>query len=198
MFQRIRIGCVLILSIFFIDSLSGQDKKKPCIAGVYHTADDLQNNRLSHQINTMEKGDKFGFLFPADLRLTIRITKPDTTLEFKPGSVFGYGECGNRYRYYPGGDLLAQEDFYRIEEQRGIIIYSSKFVSGDEMFYSRTINSPIHRLSLGNIEKDFADQPGFVDDVRCLNKEGLRGDIAKKDKKGKFIINTIYAKKVGR
>src|ERR1043166_1775454 len=177
MIKKMRFFWTLI-SIIFLSCFSAQENK-PCIAGVYQTAEDLLANKLSHKINTAEKGDKFGFLFPADLKLTIRIVKPDTTLEFKPGSVFGYSECGKKYRYYPGGDLLAQEDFYGIEEKGGLIIYSSKFVSGDEMFYSRSISSPIHRLSLGNIEKDFADQPAFVKAVRSLNKEGLRGDIAK-------------------
>src|SRR5438067_564138 len=78
-----------LLVVVFLSAISGVDsaqEKKSCVAGVYHTVGDFADDRLSHKINTAEKGDKFEFLFPADLRLTIRIIKPDTTLDFKPGS----------------------------------------------------------------------------------------------------------------
>lgn len=143
-------------------------------------------------INEKKEGYTFTFSFPADLTLTIKIKRPDTTLEFKPGSVFGYMECGKKYRYYPGGDLLAQEDYYGVEEVRGLVIYSSKFVSGDELFYSKNFSSPIHRLQLKNIEKDFEAYSDFVESVRELNNTGLKGNLGQRDEKGRFKINTLY------
>ena len=119
--------------------LNGQEEK-PCVAGIYKTVQDFNKNRLSHKVNTAKEGTKFKFRFPADLKLTLQIVTPDTNLEFTPGSIYGYRQCGRRYRYYAGGDLLAQADYYRVEEEKGLIIYSSAFVSGDEIFYSRGLH----------------------------------------------------------
>jgi hypothetical protein len=164
-----------------------------CVAGIYKTKEDLINDRISHKINTGKKGYKFGFVFPADLKLTIKHVSPDTTLEFPPGSVYGYYKCGKQHRYYPGGDLLAQEDYYRIEEKGGLIIYSSVMISGDEKFYSRGLDAPIRRLQLNNIEKDFANYPEFVEAVKRFSREKLPIDVTRMDEKGRYEINRKYA-----
>src|SRR5687767_3314962 len=106
--------CTLIF--YFLTGFIFAQENKPCVAGIYKTQNDLEKNKVSHKIKTDEKDHNFGFLFPADLRLTIQIKTPDSIYEFKPGTVYGYTKCGKKFRYYPGGDLLAQEDFYGIEE----------------------------------------------------------------------------------
>ena len=182
--------------VFLTTSLiSPAQKVDSCYAGVYFTKEDLLENRISHKINTQAKGYKFTFPLPADLTLTVKIIRPDSTVEFKPGQVFGYSECGKKCRYYAGGDLLAQEDYYRIEEIGGLVIYSSVFNSGSENFYSLDVSSPIHRLLVKNLEKDFADQPGFIASLKHI-KQGLYEDISKRDEKGNFIINQLYSKKI--
>jgi hypothetical protein len=187
---------VSIFLFVFSSAVIFSQKKDPCYAGVYLTEEDFVKNRLSHKIDKSAKGFDFGFPVPADLKLEIKITKPDTTLRFKPGSVYGYNECGKVFRYSAGGELLATEDYYRLEEIKGLVIYTSAFNSGDEYFYSRSLSSKIHRLNLKNIEEDFKDQPAFVDAVKTLNKEGERGNLEKRDEKGDFIINQLYKEKV--
>jgi hypothetical protein len=124
-------------------------QKDPCFGGVFLSENDFVNNRLSYSVNTSEEGYRLSFVFPADLALSLKIVTPDTTYKFVPGSIYGFSECGNLYRYYPGGtELNAQEDFYKIEEAAGLILYSSLFVSGREIFYSTDLTSSIHRLSL--------------------------------------------------
>jgi hypothetical protein len=194
--NKLRDG-VLVLCLFLASAqLNGQDKK-PCTAGIYNTQQDLVNNRISNKINTGDDGYKFSFQFPADLKLTIKIVTPDTTMLFKPGSVYGYHECGRAFRYYSGGDLLAQEDYYRIEEMGGLVIYSSVFISGSELFYSRDLSSAIHRLQVNYLEKDFADHPDFIKAVKQLKKKGVDG-ITDHDDKGHFVVNRIYSEKIGK
>jgi hypothetical protein len=168
---------------------------KNCDAGIYKTAEDLKNRRVTHKVHTGEKGYDFGFLFPADMKLTIKIVRPDTTLEFKPGTVFGYEECKRQFRYYKGGDLLSPEDFYRVEETAGLVIYSSVHNSGSELFYSEGIEAPIRRLDYGNVEEDFKDRPDFLAAVKELKKKSNDG-ITDNDGKGHFAINRLYAEKI--
>src|SRR5689334_17510333 len=124
------------LALFtFLCSITNAQEKKSCVAGIYETSEDLLKDKISHQIVTGENDNKLSFEFPADLKLAIKIVKPETTLVFKPGTVFGFTECGHKFRYYEGGDLTAHEDFYRIEESKGLVIYTSAFVSGNETFY---------------------------------------------------------------
>jgi outer membrane pore protein E len=187
---------LLFACIFCTGGVLNAQSEKPCTAGIYKTEQDFIHNRLSHKINTGDKGNKFRFLFPADLKLTIKMETPDSTMEFKPGSVYGYQLCGKRYRYYPGGDLLAQEDFYGVEEEGGLIIYSSVHVSGDEVFYSRDLSSPIRRLTMKNLEEDFAAYPDFIASVKKMKKEELPVDLSRKDEKGRYEVNKLYALKV--
>jgi len=171
-------------------------KKDSCYAGVYLTQEDFLANRLSFVINKDAKGYKFGFPIPADWKLEIKIVRPDTVIKFKEGTVYGYSECGKVFRYFAGGELYADEDFYRIEEIKGLVIYTSAFNGGDEFFYSHSLTDKIHRLKIKNIERDFKDKQEFVDAVKRLNKTGEHGNIEKRDKEGRFIINKIYEEKI--
>jgi hypothetical protein len=43
---------------------------------------------------------------------------------------------------------------------------------------------------------DFKNQSQFINAVKELSKTGERGNIEKRDEKGRFIINNLYAKYV--
>jgi len=168
-----------------------------CIAGVFLTQSDFLNDQLSHKINTAAKGYKLSFNFPADLTLTLKIKTPDSTFKFVPGSIYGYSECGHLYRFYAGGkEWNAQEDFYKLEEASdtegadGLILYSSVFVSGDEIFYSRSLTSSIHRLTFKNLKDDFWDNPHFVDKV-----EKMKQRLASRDENG-FLVMHLYKESI--
>jgi hypothetical protein len=193
--MQVRRECVALL---FCAGLSLQfhvnaQQKDPCIAGVFLTEDDFINNRLSYKINTEVEGNKMGFVFPADATLTLRITTPDSTRKFPPGSIYGYASCGNIFRFFEGGkELNAQEDFYKIEQAEDLIIYSSGFVSGDELFYSKDLTSPIHRLTFANLKRDFGNYPEFIAEAKKLKRkpEGL----ATRNEKG-FAILRLYTER---
>lgn len=170
--------------------------KDSCHAGVYATKEDFLKNHLSYKINKDVNGNKFEFSIPADLTLTIKIVMQGSVVRFKPGSVYGYSECGRIFRYYSGPELNVQEDYYKIEEAKGIVIYSSAFISGNEIFYSLDLTSPIHRLTMKNIENDFSNYPEFLSSIKKMRDDPDDG-IAKRDDKGSFIINQIYRATVG-
>ena len=186
--RRVCAGLVAIL-LFILPAHS--QKTNSCSAGVFITQDDFINNKLSYRINTGVKDYKLSFTFPADFTLTLKIITPDTTFKFAPGTIYGFSECGSVYRYYPGGkELNAQEDFYKIEEAGGLIIYSSVFVSGDEIFYSTSLTSSVRRLTLRNLKEDFRNYPEFIEKV-----EKMKLRIADRDDNG-FLIMDIYEKSV--
>ena len=177
---------------FFLFVLPAHSQKTDsCFAGVFITQDDFINNHLSYKINTADKDYKLSFSFPADFTLTLKIMTPDTTFKFTPGTIYGFSECGSVYRFYPGGkELNAQEDFYKIEEAGGLIIYSSVFVSGDEIFYSTSLTSPIRRLVLRNLKEDFGNYPDFIAKI-----EKMKRRLSDRDENG-FIIIDLYEESV--
>ena len=86
--------------------------------------------------------------------------------------------------------MNAQEDFYKIEEAGGLVIYSSVFVSGDEIFYSTNLTSSIRRLTLRNLKEDFWNHPDFIAKV-----EKMKSRIADRNDNG-FIIMDLYEESV--
>ena len=182
-------NCVVAVLLFILPAYS--QKTDSCFAGVFITQDDFVNNHLSYKINTAAKDYKLSFTFPADFTLTLKIVTPDTIFKFAPGTIYGFSECGRVYRYYPGGkELNAQEDFYKIEEAGGLIIYSSAFVSGDEIFYSMSLTSSIRRLTLRNLKEDFRNYPDFIEKV-----EKMKLRLADRDDNG-FLIMDLYEESV--
>jgi len=181
--------CLVAVLLFTLPAHSQETDY--CFAGVFITQDDFINNHLSYKINTAVKGYKLNFTFPADFTLTLKVITPDTTFKFAPGTIYGFSECGSVYRYYPGGkEWNAQEDYYRIEEVGGLMIYSSVFVSGDEIFYSTSLTSSIRRLTFRNLKEDFWNYPDFIAKV-----EKMKLRIADRDDNG-FIIMDLYEESV--
>lgn len=159
-----------------------------CNAGVFLTEEDFIHGIISYKVNLNEKGNKINIAFPADMSFKVEIATPDTTYKFTPGSIYGYADCGKVYRYFRGGkELNAQRDFYKIEEiGMGLILYSSELVSGDETFYSTSLTSPIHRLTLQNLQKDYGDRPQFIAGAKELKKKP--DGLSTRDKQGFAVM----------
>lgn len=183
---------LVLLFILPVNRFSHAQDADTCHAGVYVTPDDFVHNRLSYKINSGKDGYKVDFLVPADLTLTVRVITPDSTYKFAPGSIYGFNDCGKIFRYFPeGGELNAQEDFYKIEEAKGLIIYSSVLISDGDIFYSKDLTSPVHRLTFGNLKSDFSKDTQFIAAAKKLNRKTGEG-LATKDEEGHFLVNKIY------
>ena len=191
----ILLSCTFI-SVLATTNMRAQTKSKTdtCYAGVYLTYNDFFKKHLSHKINTKSKGNNFDFVLASK---TIKIITRDTTVKFKPGSIFGFYDCRDLYRYSPDVELLSPEDYYKIEEMGSeesgkLIIYTSVFKGGKEYFFSTGLNYPIHRLNMNHLEKDFKGLfPKFIEAVKKIMAENA-GDIAAKDSIGHFLINKLY------
>lgn len=182
--------CVIIFSIALSQKSFAQTNS--CYVGVYLTYSDFVKNKLSFKVDIDRKGNSFGFLL---LTHTIKIVKPDTTIQFKIGSIWGYNDCRSVYRYSPDVELYSPEDYYKIEETGGdslLTIYSSVFKGGTEYFFSTGLNMPIHRLSMSHLEKDFGGLfPKFIEEVKKMKSEN-EGDLSVRDSHGSFLINKLY------
>lgn len=179
-----------------ISHADGQTKIRSdsCYSGVYITYEDFIKNQISHKVDPHNTENSFGFVLGSK---TIKIVGPESTVKFKIGSVYGYIDCGNIYRYSPNVELLSPEDYYKLEEMGGeesgkLVIYTSVFYGGTEHFFSTRLNSPIHRLNINHLRKDFEGSfPEFIEAAKKMaSKNG--GDIAAKDANGKFLINNLY------
>jgi hypothetical protein len=193
--KTLMLASIISMSVLLSNQCVCAQQKEACYAGVFVTQQDFLNDRLSDKINTDEVGNKFTFDFPADMTLTLKITRRDSSLKFPPGSIYGYNECGKIYRYFSGGrELSAQKDYYKIEATaKGFILYSSEFVSGNEMFYSIDLTSPIHRVILKNLRRDFKGYPKFIS---AVTKQKRQPDGLNKRNQNEFEIVTLYKRSV--
>jgi hypothetical protein len=188
---------ICVFPLFFFNAADVIDNEKDdCVAGVFVTQQEFIKGHLSHKIDPTQKGSKLEFNFPADITLTLKIITPDSAFIFPAGSIYGYRDCEKIFRFFRGGkELNVQEDFYQIEEaEQGFVVYSSEFVSGNEIFYSMGLTSPIHRLTLRNLKRDFGKYPEFISRARKL-KRGAEG-IPVRDPDG-FRIMKNYREIVG-
>jgi hypothetical protein len=145
---------------------------------------------MSFKINENSKGEKLKFAFPADLTFELIMTTPDSTFRIKPGSIYGYFECGNTYRYSFGTGISAQEGYYKIEEAKELVIYSCPLLYGSETFYSQDLTSDIKRLTKKNLEADFKNYPEFLNAIKKTSKK-FEGDFTVRNN-GNYLINQIY------
>lgn len=158
-----------------------------CFAGVYLDLTDFIQNKVTNKINVNKKGNDI------KIKMTniVKIITSDKVIKYKVGSIYGYYLCGNKYRYSSKSEIKAPEDFYKVEEIKGLIIYTSVFWGGAEYFYSLNISSPIHRLNMNNLQKDFSENSEFISEIK---KAKLFDGLSTKNDKSEFVINLIYDK----
>lgn len=190
---------ILLLSLISVSTSEARNSKKfnfkplaakkdTCdSAGVYLTQDDFIKRRLSYKVNPNRSGQKMSINQVLNQKV-IKINRPDTSVAFKPGSVYGYYQCGERYRY-------SDKDYFNIVEKSPLVIYSltkSNFsgVTETHYFYSLTPTSEIKALSLDNIEKDFKSKPAFIQEVKSRFK--WYSELGETDENGQFVINALY------
>ncbi len=154
-------------------------------AGVYLTHDDYLKKKLSLRINPNRKGNRLTFSLN---RKTIKLSRPDTIAVFKPGSIYGYYNCGERLRWF-------KNSFYTIVEKSPLVIYTITMNSFSGMtevkyFYSMTSSSDIRSLTMKNVQKDFSTKPAFVTEVK--NRFKWWSGLAATDDNGKLLINELW------
>ncbi|HXP49207.1 MAG TPA: hypothetical protein VN922_04590 [Bacteroidia bacterium] len=145
-----------------------QPHKTIYYSGIYKTAQDFKDERLSYMINCDSSSGKIKFhhFFSGKYVDVIQAGKKH---RLSKDSIFGYRNCkGKDYRFY--GD---NSNDYQVEEVKGVIIYSAlvndpaytgkgiKLVTA--YFFSKTFNTNILPLTVANLKQAF---PG---DIRFSN-----------------------------
>ncbi len=154
-------------------------------AGVFLTHEDYVNKKLSFKVYPDRKGHRLVVSFN---RKDIKIIRPDTVVDFKGGSIYGYYNCGEKMRY-------SKKGYYNIAEKSPLVIYTvsvNNFSGMTEVkyYYSIKSDSEIRGLTLKNIEKDFKNKPAFVTEVK--NRFKWWSGLAATDDNGKLLFNELW------
>jgi hypothetical protein len=154
-------------------------------AGVYLTHQDYVNRKLTCKINPNKKGHKISFSMN---HKEIKLVRPDTTAVYKEGTVYGYYQCGERYRYFKNA-------YYTITEKSPLVIYTitnGNFSGMTEVkyFYSMKSDTEIRSLTMSNLEEDFKSKPSFLTEVK--NRFTFWSGLAATNENGKLLINELW------
>jgi hypothetical protein len=141
---------------------NAQSTESKTLSGVYTTLQDYENAHLSYPIHcgSSDGKIKLNHFFSKDY---IEIIEGNEKIKLKKDSIFGYRDCKNKsYRFYKSND-----EEYLIAENKSIVIYTYEVsvVSSSgktarlvpAYYFSTSLNSEIHPLSVLNIKKAFPD-----------------------------------------
>jgi hypothetical protein len=154
-------------------------------AGVFLTHQDYVNRKLTCKIYPNKKGHKISFSMN---HKEIKLARPDTVATYKPGSVYGYYQCGERFRFFKNG-------YYTIIEKSPLVIYTittSNFsgLTDVKYFYSLKSDTDIRSLTMNNIEEDFKSKPAFLTEVK--NRFTIWTGLEATNESGKLLINELW------
>ena len=173
-----------ILFLFASASSFAQEMSSANFSGIYLTREDFTNNRISfaHEINSIN-------YLQIDLNSNIILIRNGRATKFRYGECFGYHFKGSKYRAYGARwTWLTDIGYYRIEDEGTLIIYSKrghdKSPNAIFYYYSRSADSPIVRLNIKNLKKEFPDNPELV-----LSLKRHRTSLKKKD--NHLVVNNI-------
>ena len=158
-----------------------------CFVGVYLTKNNFTSNQVLNKINADKKGNSYKLNSNGIIKIVIN----DTIIKYSADTIYAVNLCGAIYRYSNKDELYAPQDFYKIEDIKGLILYTSMYWGGKEHFYSTTLTSQIHRLNINNLTTDFANNKEFLAAIKKLKNDYTNG-LSSIDTENHFIINKIY------
>ena len=176
-----------ILFLFAPASSFAQEMSSANFSGIYLTRKDF----ISSSISLAHEIDPINYL-QIDLNGNIILIRNGRATKFRYGECFGYHYKGSKYRAYGvRWTWLTDIGYYRIEDEGTLIIYSKRghHKSPSAIFYcySRSADSPIFRLSIKNLKREYPDNPELV-----LRLKKHRSSLTKR-KGSHLVINNIRA-----
>jgi hypothetical protein len=168
-----------------------QQQKAVSCSGIYKTARDLKDEKLSYIVNCDSSSGKIRLNhFFSGKRVDVKQNGKEYSLS--KDSVFGYRDCkGKDFRFHGGNSRD-----YKVEEIKGLIIYSAlvndpnytgkgiKLVTA--YFFSKDLNSDILPLTAKYLKQVFQN------DTRFCNMISSLGDITSYDETHKmYTINYL-------
>ena len=175
--------CILNLYSFAQDDSSG----------IYKTAEDFQQRKLSYAINCKTEKHK--------IRLNDFFNKPyllvkhnDSTIKLYKKDIFGYRFCtGDTYR------AKGKKEYQVLNYEEAVIIIYRKNVTKPprgktnvtNYYFSRDAFSPIQKLTIKNLKEAFPDKRRFHEQIDAKFKYNT--ELASFDKiHNMYSINWIY------
>ncbi len=160
---------LLFFSLLF-SSLSFAQKDTSCSrrAGVYKNYSDFILNNFSDSICLNNKGDNIRLGNNSVIKMSSSAGDKKT---YPLGEIFAYCDGKDKYRYFYDdkneGGLLG---YFKIENEKGIIIYSQWNLHGGTTYYfSKDFESPVKTLSKLNIERDYTNED-FIKEIKGLKE----------------------------
>jgi hypothetical protein len=155
-------GIVIAFTLMQLGIFNSELKAQNAL-GIYLSANDFANNKLSYEKNSNEKCKIK--IHSASFNSHIKVTCGETTLQFSKDSIFGYKDHENiAHRFYdkkvyevmnPGANILV----YKIR-----IAGKTKYEQATYNYYfSKEAKAPILPLTIKNLETSFSENQMFID-----------------------------------
>ncbi len=180
----------LLLFFITISIYTNAQNATPCAhkAGVFFSLEAFLSNTYSDSICLDNNNSK---IKQGNNQLII-LTSPAGKKTYKLAELIGYFDGKNKFKYfYDEKSEDAYFGYFKIEETKGLIIYSQWYIHGGPIFfYSKDFESPIKLLNKRNLEKDFTKEE-FVKELNPL------ADMQNK-KKVALQVNVVYEKFYGK
>lgn len=144
---------LIILLLLFVYTTKAQVK----MTGIYKSADDFVNERITHQGQHTKL--KTHELFKREL---FEVKTGDSTFSYQKKDLFGYVDHGKSYR------LVNNTAYPILNPAEKILLYSLTSGTGTKnspqvvtYYFSKDASSPIQLLTLRNVETVFAGEKQF-------------------------------------
>lgn len=155
---------------------------------LYTTYQDFRSSTTTDSVCLSVKNNKFSVFYN---KLTLK--DGGKKRKYAHGSLWAYQRGDDVYRYFDEATTFGTYGYHKILDQSGLIIYSKKESCGYRMsstctyyFYSKDLQSPLKKLNLKNLKKDFPNA-SFIAEAEKLEELTERDE-----KSGNFKINNVY------
>ena len=179
----------------FIAGTANAQNKTAATGGLYLTADDFRQQKLSYEIDCGNGNDKIktNEFFGSS---TGYVLSKGEKHEFKKKNVYGYRSCQNKnYRFYNGEAYLLVDTagFYVYYQYRSEEIVKGKgLIKKDIYLFSKTAGADLKPLTIENLKNAFPVNNSFhyaLDANFRSDKDLLAYDSFAKTYKVKYLFN---------
>lgn len=178
----------LWILFLFAPTSFAQEISSTNLSGIYLTKEDFTNNRISfaHEV------DSRNYLH-IDLNNSVFLIRNELPTKFRYGECFGYHYRGSKYRAFGvRWSWVTDIGYYKIEDEGALTIYSRKghhkSPNAVFYFYSLSADSPILRLNIKNLKKEFPENHELV-----LSLKRHRSSLKKRQGNHLVVNNIIIA-----
>jgi hypothetical protein len=179
---RISLPIVVLLAVFAPTIAKSQHQN-----GIYLTETDFKQNVVSYPSRDAEDWLK------VDHDESVVISRNDSVTRFKHHQVYGFLADGHKhFRWGSRKKLFSNAGYYKVIDTAGLIILYTKVkhhkFSSHVYKYCKAIGEKPKILTVGNLSKDFAHQPSFVDAIKSVERTRKLYDLSR----GITVVNQVY------